>query len=330
MYNKKGVEFMKKVLTGSCVAAIVLVCVFCLSCSSKKEDVPKGKIGMTCMDLTNPFFKLIANLMEQEAAKYGYQVVALSGENDPAKQNNQMTDFTAYGYDAIFLNPVDSKSLGEGVKKAHEAGIPVFTFDVQITDEDAKDLVIAHIGSDNYQGGRLAGESIIKATGDKGRIALITYPEITSCILRVNGFKDFLKEKGSNLEIATELNGKGNRNDGYAVATDILQAYPDIVGVFAINDPSALGAYAAVVKAGKTNQITVVGFDASPAGKQAVYEKKLYDSPQQFPRQMAKGTVEAFIKYLNGEQIEKKIFIPCKHYYYNDSVDDENRVAEQW
>jgi len=300
-----------------------------LSCSDKHEQ-SKGKIGVTCMDLTNPFFKLIANVMEEEAAKYGYEVVALSGQMDPAKQNNQLADFAAQGYDAVFLNPVDSKAVAEGVKKACQAGIPVFTYDVQVQDEQAKKMIVSHIGSDNYQGGRLAGESMIKVTGDNGKIAIIGYPEVSSCILRVKGFKDYLKEHESKLRIVTELNGKGNRPDGYTVATDILQAHPGIVGIFAINDPSALGAYAAVVKAGKTDQITIVGFDASPAGKQAVCEKKLFDSPQQFPRKMAKGTVEAFIKYLNGEEVPKNIFIPCRHYYYEDSLKDENRIAEQW
>jgi len=290
----------------------------------------RGKIGMTCMDLTNPFFKLIANVMQREAALYGYEVVALSGDMDPAKQNNQLADFAAQGYDAIFLNPADSKSAGEGVKKAYEAGIPVFTFDVQVTDEEARDMIVSHIGSDNHQGGLLAGESMMKVTGDKGDIAVISYPEITSCIYRVQGFKDYLAAHNSRLRIVTELSGKGNRNDGYAVATDMLQAHPDIVGIFAINDPSALGAYAAVVKAHKLDQITVIGFDASPAGKQAVFEKKLYDSPQQFPAKMAQGTVAAFIQYLEGQDIPKDIFVPCAHYFYDDSVNDDSRVAEQW
>jgi ribose transport system substrate-binding protein len=191
-------------------------------------------------------------------------------------------------------------------------------------------MIVSHIGSDNYQGGKLAGESMMKVTGNQGKIAIIGFPEITSCIFRVDGFKDYLKENNSKLEIVTELNGKGNRNDGYAVTTDILQAHSDIAGIYAINDPSGLGAYNAVVKAGKEAQITIVAFDASPAGKQAVFEKKLYDSPQQFPRKMAVGTVEAFVKYLNGEDIPKTIFIPCEHYYYEDSVNDESRISEQW
>ncbi len=315
---------------------VLAVTLFATSCARVPEetnaDLPEviGKIGLTCVDLTNPFFKLISNAMTEEAAKYGYEIVSLDGNNDPAKQNNQLSDFVAQGFDAIFLNPVDSRSAGEGVKRAYEAGIPVFTFDIEVTDEIARDLVISHIGSDNFQGGLLAGESLIEVTGGRGKIALITYPEVTSCNLRTEGFKEHLERNNSRLEIVTELSGKGTRNDGYSVATDILQAHPDIVGIFAINDPSGLGAYAAVTKAAKTAQITIIAFDASPAGKQAVFEKKIYDSPQQFPRKMALGTVEAFIKYLEGEEVLKRLFIPCSHYYYEDAVQDKSRVAEQW
>jgi ribose transport system substrate-binding protein len=97
-----------------------------------------------------------------------------------------------------------------------------------------------------------------------------------------------------------------------------------------VNDPSALGAYAAVKKAGKEADVHVIGFDASPAGKEAVFRRQLVDTPQQFPRKMAIGTVESFVKYLDGKEVEKSIFIPCEHYRYEDSVDDESRVAEQW
>jgi len=311
--------------------ALIFSALLAAGCGENK-DAPaiKGRIGMTCMDLTNPFFKLIANVMTEEAAKHGYEVTALSGELDPAKQNSQMSDFVAQGYDAIFLNPVDSRSAGQGVKAAHEAGIPVFSFDVQVSDEEASKLVSSHIGSDNFQGGQLAGESMMKALGNNGKVAVVSLPEVTSCILRVDGFKDALKKANSPIEIVTELTGKGARDAGYAVTTDILQAHPDITGIFAINDPSALGAHAAVVKAGKQNQITIVAFDASPAGKQAFFEKKLYDTPQQFPRKMAVGTVAAFIEYLGGTAPDKRILIPCEHYRYEDSINDESREKEQW
>jgi ribose transport system substrate-binding protein len=309
----------------------LLVTVLAAGCGGTAEEPPRAlRIGMTCMDLTNPFFKLICNVMQEEASGHGYEVVCLDGNNDAATQNNQLSDFVAQRYDAIFLNAADSRAAAEGVKRAHAAGIPVFTFDVQMTDEEMQELVVAHIGSDNYQGGRLAAASMMEVTGDIGKIAIVAYPEINSGRLRVEGFRDHLAESASRLEIVTELNGRGNRNDGYATTTDILQAHPDIVGLFAINDPSALGAYAAVVKAGREQDLTVIGFDASPAGKQAVFEKKLYDSPQQFPRKVAEGTVELLVKYLEGEEIDRKTLIPCAHYRYEDSVEDESRIQEQW
>ncbi|MBC8876821.1 MAG: substrate-binding domain-containing protein [Planctomycetes bacterium] len=318
------------------IAAVVLAS----SCSEQgvpdtppdSEPVPetKGVIGVTCMDMANPFFKLIAQVMEAEAQQYGYTILARSADLDPGKQDTQLADFVAQECDAIFLNPVDSEAVGQAVKKAHEAGIPVFTYDVQVTAAEATDLIVSHIGSDNFQGGRLAGESMMEVTEDKGEIAIITFPEVTSCIRRVDGFKDYLKKHNSKLKIVAELSGQGNRDGGLNVATDILQTHSDIIGIFAINDPSGLGAYAAISSEGKTDRITIVAFDASPAGKQAVFEKKLYDSPQQYPRKMAKGTVEAFIKYLDGEEVPKKTFIPCTHYYYEDSVNDESREKDQW
>jgi len=309
-------------------ASILVIVATAAACS--QTEPAKGRIGMTCMDLTNPFFKLIANVMEEEAAKHGYELVSLDGRTDPATQNNQLADFVAQDFDAIFLNPTDSKAVGEGVKRAHDAGIPVFTFDVQVNDDVARDLIVSHIGSDNYQGGELAADSMIEATGDQGEIAIVSFPEVTSCILRVRGFEDRLEAADSGLEIVTELSGRGSREGGYATATDILQAHPNIAGIFAINDPSALGAHSAVVKAGLEDQVTIIAFDASPAGKQAVYEKILYDTPQQFPRKMAVGTVEAYLSYLRGEDVPKQIFIPCEHYTYETAVNDESREQQQW
>lgn len=297
---------------------------------SGAQGKPKGKIGTTSMDLTNPFFKLIANVMTEEAAKHGYEIVALDGAVDAAKQNSQLADFAVQGYDAVFLNAVDSVAAAEGVKRLHAAGIPVFTFDIEVIDPEAQKLVVSHIGSDNYQGGELAAESMMEALHNQGKVAVIGYPETTTCILRAKGFREALRKSNSPIEIVAELNGRANRNDAFSVANDLLQSHPDLNGIFAINDPSGLGAHAAVAKAGKASQITIVAFDASPAGKQGVFEKKLYDSPQQFPRKMALGTVDAFLKHLEGEPVEKKIFIPCAHYRYEDAVKDESRGKEQW
>lgn len=285
----------------------------------------KGTIGMTCMNLNNPFFQLIAQEMEKAADSAGYTLKAMDGKGDAAIQNTQIDEFITQKCDAIFLNPADSKATGSGVRAAHAAGIPVFTFDIQMEDPEVQKLVTYHVGSDNYQGGRLAGEAMMKATGDTGKIGIIDLPEANSCKKRVEGFKDWLKEHNSNLKVVIELNGKGDRVKGADVAADMITTHGDLAGIFAINDPCGLGAWASVKEAGKTDQITIVGFDGSPDGKNGVFEKKLYDTPMQFPGQMARKTVEAFLKYDAGDEFEPVEFIPCEHYYFADAEKDPNR-----
>ena len=263
----------------------------------------KGTIGMTCMNLNNPFFQLIAQEMEKAAKAAGYTLNAMDGKGDAALQNTQIDEFITQKCDAIFLNPADSRATGSGVRAAHTAGIPVFTFDIQMEDPEVQKLVTYHVGSDNYQGGRLAGESMMKATGGSGKIGIINLPEANSCKKRVDGFKDYLRVNNSKLEIVIELNGKGDRVKGAEVAADMLTAHGDLVGIFGINDPCALGAWASVKEAGKLGQITIIGFDGSPDGKIGVFEKKLYDTPMQFPGQMATKTVEAFLKYAAGDDL---------------------------
>ncbi len=285
----------------------------------------RGTIGMTCMNLNNPFFQLIAQEMEKAAEAAGYTLKAMDGKGDAALQNTQIDEFITQKCDAIFLNPADSKATGSGVRAAHAAGVPVFTFDIQMEDPGVQELVTYHVGSDNYQGGKLAGESMMKATGDSGKVGIINLPEANSCKKRVEGFKDYLRENNSKLEIVIELNGKGDRVKGAEVTADMLTAHDDLVGIFGINDPCALGAWASVKEAGKLDQITIVGFDGSPDGKIGVFEKKIYDTPMQFPGQMASKTVEAFLKYAAGEDFEKIEFIPCEHYFFADAEKDPNR-----
>ena len=218
----------------------------------------KGTIGMTCMNLNNPFFQLIAQEMEKAAKAAGYTLKAMDGKGDAALQNTQIDEFITQKCDAIFLNPADSRATGSGVRAAHAAGIPVFTFDIQMEDPEVQKLVTYHVGSDNYQGGRLAGESMMKATGGSGKIGIINLPEANSCKKRVDGFKDYLRENNSTLEIVSELNGKGDRVKGAEVAADMLTAHGDLVGIFGINDPCALGAWASVKEAGKIDQMLIV------------------------------------------------------------------------
>ncbi len=123
----------------------------------------KGTIGVSVLTLTNPFFKVIADTITEEARQRGYDVLITSGEFDVARQQNQVKDFLVKRVAAIVLCPCDSRSIGPVIREADAAGIPVFTADIACLDPDAP--VVSHIATDNYGGGKQAADGMIEALG---------------------------------------------------------------------------------------------------------------------------------------------------------------------
>ncbi len=291
----------------------------------KREGVrSKGTIGLSVLTLTNPFFITIADTMKAEAQKHGYEVVVTSGEFDVARQQNQVKDFLVSRVAAIVLCPCDSKAIGPAIQEANEAGIPVFTADIACLAPGAK--VISHIATDNYGGGALAADALAEAIGGKGNVAIIDHPVVESVILRTKGFHERLAELNKKPEVdvrvVAQLPGGGVRDRSFQTTQDILQAHSELAGIFAINDPSALGARAALEKAGKADQIVIVGFDGQPEGKQAIKEGKIYADPIQFPDQIAIRTVQTIVRYFQGEEVPPEILIPTALYWKEDAEKD--------
>jgi ribose transport system substrate-binding protein len=295
-------------------------------CGSVLFGVEKT-IGVSVLSMNNPFFKEIADSITAEGARNGFKVAVVSGDFDVAKQQNQVKDFIVRKVSAIILCPCDSKAIGPAIKEANAAGIPVFTADIACLDKQAE--VVSHVATDNYLGGKLAAEAIVEATGGNGKMAILDYPEIESVIMRTKGFEDKLAEmKKANPEITlavvAKLTAGGDKAKGLKVTQDLLQAYPDLNAIFAINDPSALGALAALDSAGKTGKIIVVGFDGQPEGRKAIRDGKIYADPIQFPDKIGLETMKAVMKYMNGEDVSKEILIPTALYRKSDAEKDKS------
>jgi ribose transport system substrate-binding protein len=300
--------------------------------SNSTEEPSKGTIGYTTMSLTNPFFKVIGDAMTEEAAKHGYEMIVVSGDDDANKQSNQIDDFIVQGVKAIVITPCDPKSIGPAIKKANDKGIPVFTNDTGYDGDEGE--VVCHIATDNLQGGRLAGEAMVNLLGEKGGKVLVVHkPDASSCLLRVQGFTEIVdahnaKEGAKKIDVVSTLDGRGAREAGYAVTKDAIVADSDLAAVFAINDPSALGARQALEEAGKADQVTIIGFDGEKDGKQAILDGKILCDPIQFPDEMGRTTIQNIIKYFDGDEPPKEILIDSKLYYKEDAEKDPALQAE--
>ena len=284
-------------------------------------------IGVSLLTLDNPFFKVIGNNIESEGKKHGYQTIVMSADKDLAKQHNQIKEFIVKKVSAIVMSPCDTKGILPAIEEANAAGIPVFTVDIPCLEPGVK--IVSQICTDNYGGGKKAADAMIEALqGNGGKVAILHAKKFESCRLRVKGFKEVIeahnaKGKGK-IEIADEYESSGAKDIGYKAATDALQATPDLVGIFAINDPAALGAFTALEEAGKAKRVVLIGFDGQPEGKQAIKEGKIYADPIQFPDQMGVRVVGAIVDHYAGKKPQAEQLIPTELYRKADAEKDKD------
>ena len=284
----------------------------------------QGSIGVSLLTLDNPFFKVIGDTIAAEGAKRGYEAIVVSGDKDVAKQSNQIKDFIVKKVSAIVLSPCDSKSIIPVIQEANAAGIPVFTVDIPCNEPGVK--IVTQVATDNFSGGKEAGVAMIEALGEAGgEVAVLHFKQAESCQLRVKGFREVIDAHNAagrgKIEIVAELESGGAKDVGFKAAEDALQANPNLRGIFAINDPAALGARAALEKAGKTS-VFIVGFDGQPEGRQAIKDGKIYADPIQFPDKMGAQIVDAIIRHSKGETLPPQLLIPTSLYRRADAERD--------
>ena len=169
---------------------------------------------------------------------------------------------------------------------------------------------MSHVASDNIAGGKLAAQAVIEALGGQGKVAIIDHPEVESVIQRVKGFEEEIAT-AAGIQVVAKLSGHGVKDQAFRTAEDILQSNPDLKAFFGINDDSALGALAAVEKAGKLGQVTIIGFDAVPEARAAIKAGKIYADVIQKPHEIGMKTIDAIKTYMSGGQVPPSILIPC-------------------
>ncbi|HVR47082.1 MAG TPA: substrate-binding domain-containing protein [Candidatus Binatia bacterium] len=256
-------------------------------------------IGVSIQNREAQFYQDMESGMRSAAAKYGYGLIVVDASRDNAKQQSQVEDFISKRVDAIVLTPYDSQAIGSAIAEANSAGIPVFTADIASTSSQGH--VVAHIASDNVQGGFEAGTLICQAV-KTGSIAIIDEPEVTSVQDRVKGFKQAIAQRCPSVTIVADVDSGGTRDKASSDTGDILQAHRDLKGIFGINDDSALGALAAVRAAGLTGKVAIVGYDATPEARDAIGKGEMYGDAIQYPVKIGSTTVDVIANYFAGKK----------------------------
>jgi ribose transport system substrate-binding protein len=284
------------------VLLLLILGILIASCSKQEKVNSTKTIGVTLLTRAHVFYKDLEEGLKTEAARNGYELLITAADFDLGKQSSQIEDFITRRVDAIIVCPVDSRGIGPAIKRANEAKIPVFTADIAAQEGE----VVCHIASDNVAGGRLAGEYLAKILNGKGTIAIIDQPTVTSVLDRVQGFREAIA-KFPEMQIVAAVNGEGLRDKAMQVASDILQAHPDLNGVFGINDDSALGTLDAVQQF-KREGLVIIGYDATPPAVDAITkDTALKADVIQYPKKIGESTIAQIRIYFSGSEVPKLV-----------------------
>lgn len=275
---------------------------------SHRGEKRRTLIGVSLLTKQHVFYRDLEQGMREEAAKRGVDLAIESAEFDNAQQTTQVENFITMGVDAIIVCPADSEGIVQAIKTANQKGVPVFTADIAAKGGD----VVCHVASNNVQGGKLAGEYLAKLLNGKGNIVIIDHPVVTSVQERVRGFLEAI-EKYPEIKLVARQSGEGQKDKAMAVMENLLQAHPNIDGVFGINDDSALGALSAIrgSKAPNKEKIVIVGYDATPEACKAILSNtNLKADVIQYPKKIGQKVIEVAARYLEAAKRGENVDIP--------------------
>lgn len=258
----------------------------------------------------NPFFKAEAEGADAKAKELGYETLVLVHDDDANKQNELFDTAIARGAKAIILDNAGADASVAPVKKAKDAGIPSFLIDREITQSG---IAVAQIVSNNYQGAQLGAEEFVRLMGEAGKFAeLVGKESDTNAGIRSQGYHDVI-DQYPDLEMVAQQSANWSQPEAFEKMESILQANPDIKGVISGNDTMAMGAWAALEAAGRTDVI-VVGFDGSNDVRDSIKKGGIKATVLQPAYHQAQLAVEQADKYLKtgSTGLEEKQLMDCE------------------
>ncbi len=272
----------------------------------------KPTIGVALPNTVNPYYISMQDSFKKNGEKLGFNVnVAIANDSD-TNQLSQVEAFIQQGVCAVVLNAVNSGPGAASVRALNEAGIPVFTVNVIVSDDDLKAqnaAFVEYVGADQVAGGTQIGEQVLKDLGANAKIVagIVGDPDQIPTNQRDKGFGDVLA-KNPNAKIVGTLNGKVDPNVSLEVAGDMLQAHPDLNVIWADTGPHAVGALQAITQQGKADTVKLYAFCAADTTLTKTYAACAAQEPADY----ARIAVENLKKYLGGADVPAQVLQPLK------------------
>ena len=246
-------------------------------------------------------------LGSEQAAKDFNVDISFEGpesESQVDKQIEMVQAALAKNPAAICLAALDTKALVPQLEEAKSKGIPVIGFDSGVD----SDIPVATATTDNIAAAGAAADKMAELIGGEGEVAVIVHDQTSRTgIDRRDGFVNRIAEKYPNIKVVDVQYGAGDQLKSTDLAKAIIQAHPNLKGFFGANEGSIIGVLNAVTELGMDGKIVVIGYDAGKQQKDAIRSGLEAGAISQDPVGIGYKCVEAAVKAIKGEPVDKVI-----------------------
>ncbi|SDH56080.1 sugar ABC transporter substrate-binding protein [Pseudomonas abietaniphila] len=279
--------------------------------SAYADDAKKPTVALVMKSLANEFFLTMEDgakaYQKDHSADFDLISNGIKNESDTSAQIDIVNQMIVKKVDALVIAPADSKALASVLKKAQDAGIKVVNIDNQL-DADvlkSKGMEVPFVGPNNRKGAKLVGDYLAKQLTAGDQVGIIEgVPTTTNAQQRTAGFKDAME--AAQMKIVSTQSGNWEIDKGNAVASAMLNEYPNLKALLAGNDSMALGAVSAVRAAGKAGKVQVVGYDNINAIKPMLKDGRVLATADQFAARQAVFGIDTALKMVKGEKLDIK------------------------
>ena len=264
-------------------------------------------IGASYMTMNNEFYEILNEQISHRVEAEGDRLILRNPALSVSRQVEQIGKMLDEGISVLILTPVDSDGLTDILKKARQQGVKIIVVDSNVSDEQLVDCTIV---SDNYRAGCLLGDYLLQKK-ESSKVVILTHEAATSGRERVQGFLDTIKGH-EGIEVVEEVPCEGQLEIAMPQMEKLIEQGKEFDSVFCLNDPSSLGAAAALETKGLLDKVDIYGIDASPDAKQLIYEGKMRASVAQFPSRIGEEAANAIYDLLDGKEVKSYISVPVE------------------
>ena len=264
-------------------------------------------IGASYMTMNNEFYEILNEQISHRVEAEGDRLILRNPALSVSRQVEQIGKMLDEGISVLILTPVDSDGLTDILKRARQQGVKVIVVDSNVSDEQLVDCTIV---SDNYRAGCLLGDYLVQ-NKENSKVVILTHEAATSGRERVQGFLDTIGGH-EGIEVVEKVPCEGQLEVAMPQMEKLIEQGKEFDSVFCLNDPSSLGAAAALETKGLLDKVDIYGIDASPDAKQLIYEGKMRASVAQFPSRIGEEAANAIYDLLDGKEVKSYISVPVE------------------